>query len=43
MTRVELELVKRGFHVVAFGLGNPFGAPDALAKWDAVYALVRER
>lgn len=37
MTRTELELVKRGFHVVAFGLGNTFGAPDAIAKWDPVY------
>lgn len=37
MTRTELELVKRGFHVVAFALGNTFGAPDALAKWDLVY------
>jgi pimeloyl-ACP methyl ester carboxylesterase len=37
MTRAELELVGRGFHVVAFDLGNTFGAPDALARWDAVY------
>jgi acetyl esterase/lipase len=37
MARTELELVRRGFHVVAFGLGNTFGAPDAVAKWDAVY------
>jgi hypothetical protein len=37
MTRTELELVKRGFHVVALGLGNTFGAPDALKKWDGVY------
>jgi len=38
MTRTELELVARGFHVVALGLGDTFGAPDALAKWDAVYS-----
>ena len=37
MTRLELELVRRGFHVVAFGLGNTFGAPDTVIKWDAVY------
>ena len=37
MSRTQMELVKRGFHVVVFGLGNSFGAPDAIAKWDAVY------
>ena len=37
MTRTELELVKHGFHVVALPLGNTFGAPDAIAKYDAVY------
>jgi hypothetical protein len=37
MTRTELELVKRGFCVVALNPGNTFGAPQAIAKWDAVY------
>ncbi len=37
ITRTELELVKHGFHVVAFGLGNTFGAPDSIAQWDVVY------
>lgn len=37
MTRTELELVKRGFHVVSLPLGNTFGAPSAIAKYDEVY------
>ncbi len=37
MSATELALVKRGFHVVALGPGNTFGAPQAIAKWDAVY------
>lgn len=37
MTRTELELVKRGFHVVALPLGNTFGAPDAIAKYNGLY------
>ena len=37
MTRTEIELVKRGFHVVVLGIGNTFGALDAIAKYDAVY------
>ena len=37
MSRTQMELVNRGFHIVVFGLGNIFGAPDAIAKWDAVY------
>jgi len=37
MSRTQMELVKRGFHIVVFGLGNIFGAPDSIAKWDDVY------
>ena len=37
MALTELELVKRGFHVVALPLGNTFGAPDAIAKYDGLY------
>ena len=43
MARTELELVKRGFHIVAFGVGNTFGAPDSLVKWDAVYDAMTTR
>lgn len=43
ITRTELELVKRGFHVVTFGLGNCFGSPDSIAKWDAVYKEMTEK
>src|SRR5262249_37630039 len=43
MTRTELELVRRGFHVVVSDPGNTFGAPDAIAKWDEVYAEMTSR
>ena len=43
MSATELELVKRGFHVVVLGLGNTFGAPQAIAKWDAVYTEMTEK
>jgi len=43
MGRVQLELVRRGFHVVALSLGNTFGAPDAIARYDAVHrTMTRE-
>ena len=42
MARTELELVKLGFYVVALGPGNTFGAPQAIAKWDAVYHEITE-
>ena len=37
MGHTQLELVKRGFHVVTLDLGNTWGAPSAIAKWDALY------
>ena len=37
MTRTQLELVKRGFHVVAAAPGTILGAPDPSTKWDNVY------
>jgi hypothetical protein len=37
MTRTELELVKRGIYIVSAPLGNTFGAPAAIAKYDDVY------
>lgn len=43
MTRTELELVKRGLHVVSFPLGNTFGAPAAIAKYDDVYREMTSR
>jgi len=36
MTKVQLELVRRGFHIVAYTLGNSYGAPDTLVKWNDV-------
>ena len=35
LARTELELVKRGFHVVAFDPGN---TPESLHAWDVVFA-----
>ena len=38
--RTQMELAKRGFHVVALALGNTYGAPAAIAKWDALYTIM---
>ncbi|MEI6323776.1 MAG: hypothetical protein WCP60_11845 [bacterium] len=43
MGRTQLELVNRGFHVVSMNLGNTFGAPDAIAKWDPLYTEMTTR
>ena len=43
MGRTQLELVKDGFHVVVAPLGNTFGAPKAIAKWDPVYRELTEK
>jgi len=43
MTRTELELVKEGFHVVAMPLGNTYGAPKAIEKFDAVYQEMTQK
>jgi hypothetical protein len=43
MGRIELELVKRGFHVVALSLGNTFGAPLAVEKYDDIYRVMTKR
>ena len=43
MTRTEIELVKHGFYVVSLPLGNTFGAPSAIAKYDAVYREMTAR
>jgi acetyl esterase/lipase len=37
MGRTQLELVQRGLHVVVMDLGNTFGAPSAIARWDGCY------
>jgi acetyl esterase/lipase len=37
MTRTELELVQRGYHVVAANPGAILGAPDPTRRWDNVY------
>jgi lysophospholipase L1-like esterase len=39
----ELELVKKGFHVASIDIFGMFGAPKALAHWDAFYKLMTER
>jgi hypothetical protein len=43
MGRTQLALVKDGFHVVVAPLGNTFGAPQAIAKWDPVYREMTEK
>lgn len=37
VTHTQIALVKRGFHVVTIPLGNTFGAPEALIKFDRAY------
>jgi|GEM_PF-115559 len=37
MALTALTLVEQGFHVVAFSLGNTFGSPESIAKYDHVY------
>ena len=43
IAQTELELAKRGFYVVTLNLGNTYGAPDAIAKWDALYPLMTKK
>jgi len=40
MTRTQLELVRRGFHVVGASPGVVLGAPDPNAVWDTVYDVM---
>ena len=40
MTRTQLELVRRGFHVVGASPGVVLGAPDPNAVWDTLYDLM---
>lgn len=43
IAQTELELVKRGFYVVTLNLGNTYGSPDAIAKWDALYPVMTKK
>ena len=38
----DIELLKRGFHVVYMQIPNLFGSPQALKHWDAFYKLLTE-
>ena len=40
MTRTQLELVRRGFHVVGAAPGVVLGAPDPNAVWNSVYDVM---
>ena len=40
MTRTQLELVRRGFHVVGAAPGVVLGAPDPNAVWDTTYDVM---
>jgi len=42
LARTELALVERGFHVVALPLGNTFGSPKSVAKYDRLYIKMTE-
>lgn len=37
---VDLALLDRGFHVVHLSVGNTFGCPSAMRKWDEFYAFL---
>lgn len=43
IAHTEIELAKRGFYVVYCELGNTYGAPDALAKWDNLYPIMTKQ
>lgn len=43
IARTELELLKRGFFVVTLNLGNTYGSPDAIAKWDTLYPILTKK
>ncbi len=43
IAHTEIELAKRGFYVVYFELGNTYGAPDAIAKWDKLYPIMTKQ
>jgi lysophospholipase L1-like esterase len=37
---LDLALLKRGFHLVYIEVGNTFGAPSAMKRWDAFYGAL---
>jgi pimeloyl-ACP methyl ester carboxylesterase len=39
----DIELLKRGFHVVYMQIPNLFGSPEALKHWDAFYKALTEK
>ena len=43
IAQTDLELVKLGFYVVTLNLGNTYGSPDAIAKWDALYPVMTKK
>lgn len=40
---LDLALLERGFHLVYIEVGNTFGAPSAMKRWDAFYNLLTTR
>lgn len=40
---VDAALLAKGFHVVLAETPDPFGSPQAVACWDAVYAVMTEK
>jgi hypothetical protein len=43
ITQTELELVKGVFYLVTLDLGNTYGSPDAISKWDALYPIMTKK
>lgn len=40
--QLDLAMLERGFHVVYCDVGNLFGNPQAVERWDGFYAAMRE-
>lgn len=41
--QTDLALLERGFHLAYIDVGNLFGGPEALKRWDNFYAFVTEK
>ncbi|NQT89162.1 hypothetical protein HQ560_20500, partial [bacterium] len=41
--QTDIALLEKGFHVVYIEVGGLFGAPKAVAHWDAFHALLTEK
>lgn len=39
--QLDIALLKKGYHVAYAEVGNSFGSPSAIARWDELYAYLR--